>query len=65
MVDERLLEHWTRQRAARARLRNSLPRSWQEDSRPKMGHVRELYVESMLELRRPVAGTVTLGDDDR
>ena len=65
MVDERLLEHWERERAARARLRDSLPPSWRDDPRPKMGRVREFYVESMLDLKRSAAGTVTLGDDDR
>ena len=65
MVDERLLEHWTRQRAARARLRNSLPPSWRDDPRPKLGDVRELYVESMLEMKRRAAGPMAIGDDDR
>ncbi len=61
MVDRSLLEHWRRERAARARLRNSLPRSWRDDPRPKMGEVRERYVETVLQLRRPVA----IGVDDR
>lgn len=64
MVDRRLLEHWQRERAARARLRNSLPRSWREDPRPKMDEVREVYVEAMLHMEAPSRPTA-IGDDDR
>ena len=53
MVDRRLLEHWQRERAARARLRSSLPPSWRDDARPKMVEVRERYIEAMLDLNRP------------
>jgi len=57
MVDRSLLEHWQQERAARTRLRRSLPPSWRDDPRPKMDEVRELYVEAMVRMsgspRRP------------
>jgi hypothetical protein len=65
MVDRRLLEHWQRERAARARIRNSLPQAWRVDSQPKLGDVCELYVEQMVELKRPAVRPVAIGDDDR
>src|SRR5205814_9058688 len=34
MIDDRLLDHWQRESAARARLRDSLPASWRDDPRP-------------------------------
>jgi hypothetical protein len=66
MIDDRLLGHWERETAARARLRDSLPASWRNDPRPDMDLVRELYIEAMLRLKqqssqRPVA----IGTDDR
>ena len=66
MIDDRLLEHWTRERAARDRLRNSLPPSWRNDPRPNMDMVRELYIEAMLRLKQqePVR-SLAIGDDDR
>jgi hypothetical protein len=48
MIDDRLLEHWRREHAAREQLRASLPASWRNDSRPKMDEVREIYVEAMV-----------------
>jgi hypothetical protein len=54
MVDRRLLEHWQREHAERTRLRESLPPSWRDDPRPKMEDVREVYVEAMVQLRRPL-----------
>jgi hypothetical protein len=65
MIDRRLLEHWQRERAARARLRDSLPPSWRNDPRPNMDEVRELYIEAMLQLKRPSVRPVAIGDDDR
>ncbi len=65
MIDRRLLEHWERQTAARARLRDSLPASWREDPRASMDEVRELYIEAMLQLKRPPFRPVAIGDDDR
>lgn len=65
MIDDRLLEHWTRERAARDRLRTSLPRSWREDPRPNMDAVRELYIEAMLRLKHEPMRSVAIGDDDR
>jgi hypothetical protein len=53
MVDQRFLEHWQRERAARERLRRSLPPSWRNDPRPKMDEVRELYIEAMLRMMQP------------
>jgi hypothetical protein len=66
MIDDRLLEHWTRERAARDRLRDSLPASWRNDPRPNMDVVRELYIEAMLRMKQqePVR-SVAIGDDDR
>ncbi len=64
MIDTSLREHWEREQAARTRLRNSLPRSWRDDPRPKMDDVRELYVEAMLEMHSP-ARIAVIGDDDR
>jgi hypothetical protein len=65
MIDRRLLEHWERERAARARLRDSLPSSWRNDPRPNMDEVRELYIEAMLRLKRPPVRSLAIGDDDR
>ena len=65
MIDRRLLGHWERERAARDRLRTSLPASWRNDSRPNMDVVRELYIEAMLRLKQPAAQPVAIGDDDR
>ena len=65
MIDDRLLEHWERERAARARLRAALPASWREDPRPDMDAVRELYIEAMLRLKHPPLRSIAIGDDDR
>jgi hypothetical protein len=65
MIDDRLLEHWTRERAHRDRLRDSLPASWRDDPRPNMDVVRELYIEAMLRLKQPSVRPVAIGDDDR
>lgn len=66
MIDDRLLGHWERESAARARLRDQLPASWRNDSRPNMDVVRELYVEAMLRLKQePSERPVAIGDDDR
>jgi hypothetical protein len=66
MIDDRLLAHWERERAARDRLRNSLPSSWRNDPRPNMDVVRELYIEAMLRLKQPPSVLpVAIGDDDR
>ncbi len=66
MIDERLLGHWERETAARARLRDSLPASWRNDPRPDMDVVRELYIEAMLRLKQqPSVSPVAIGDDDR
>jgi hypothetical protein len=64
MIDRRLLEHWEREQAARARLRDSLPASWHNDPRSEMDIVRELYIEAMLRLKQP-SRPVAIGDDDR
>jgi hypothetical protein len=68
MIDDRLLGHWEREQAARARLRNSLPASWRNDPRPNMDVVRELYIEAMLRLKEPgdrPLRSIAIGDDDR
>ena len=52
MVDERLLQHWERERSAREQLRAGLPASWRDDLRPEMETVRETYVEAMTAMRR-------------
>jgi hypothetical protein len=66
MLDDRLLAHWERESAARARLRGSLPTSWRNDPRPNMDAVRELYIEAMLRLKQgPTTRPVAIGDDDR
>ena len=66
MIDDRLLGHWERKSAARERLRSSLPPSWQNDPRPNMDVVRELYIEAMLRLKQqPAVRPVAIGDDDR
>jgi len=65
MVDRRLLAHWERERAARAALRDSLPRSWRDDPRPRMDLVRELYVEAMLRMQGTPTRLPAIGDDDR
>jgi hypothetical protein len=65
MIDDRLLEHWERENAARARLRDSLPASWRNDPRPNMDMVRELYIEAMLRLKDSHVNPMAIGDDDR
>ena len=66
MIDDRLLEHWERESAERARLRDSLPASWRNDPRPNMDIVRELYIEAMLRLKQqPAPRSLAIGDDDR
>jgi hypothetical protein len=66
MIDDRLLEHWKRESAERARLRESLPASWRNDPRPNMDVVRELYIEAMLRLKQePSIRSIAIGDDDR
>jgi hypothetical protein len=66
MIDDRLLEHWTRERAARDRLRDSIPASWRNDPRPNMDVVRELYIEAMLRLKQEEPPrSIAIGDDDR
>ena len=66
MIDDRLLGHWEREHAARARLRDSLPASWRNDPRPDMDVVRELYIEAMLRLKQqPTVAPAAIGDDDR
>jgi hypothetical protein len=65
MIDRRLLEHWERECAARARLRESLPASWRNDPRPDMDVVRELYIEAMLRLKQQPVRPAAIGDDDR
>jgi hypothetical protein len=66
MIDDRLLGHWERETAARARLRDSLPTSWRNDPRPDMDIVRELYIEAMLRLKQqPSERPVAIGTDDR
>ena len=65
MIDDRLLGHWERQQAARARLRDSLPSSWRNDPRPNMDVVRELYIEAMLRLKHEPVRSIAIGDDDR
>jgi hypothetical protein len=68
MIDDRLLGHWEREQAARARLRESLPASWRNDPRPDMDVVRELYIEAMLRLKQPDERhlrSIAIGDDDR
>jgi hypothetical protein len=66
MIDDRLLGHWERESAARARLRESLPASWRNDPRPNMEVVRELYIEAMLRMKlEPTTRPLAIGDDDR
>jgi hypothetical protein len=65
MIDRRLLGHWERERAARDRLRTSLPASWRNDPRPNMDVVRELYIEAMLDMKRSTSRSAAIGDDDR
>ena len=66
MIDDRLLGHWERETAARARMRDSLPASWRNDPRPDMDVVRELYIEAMLRLKQqPSQRPVAIGTDDR
>ena len=65
MIDRRLLGHWERERAARDRLRTSLPASWRNDPRPNMDVVRELYIEATLDMKRSTGRSAAIGDDDR
>jgi hypothetical protein len=52
VIDSRFLERWQRERAARERVRGSLPVSWRADPRPEMAEVCEIYVEAMLQMGR-------------
>jgi hypothetical protein len=65
MIDRRLLGHWEQEQAARARLRDSLPASWQNDPRSEMEIVRELYIEAMLRVKHEPLRPTAIGDDDR
>jgi hypothetical protein len=66
MIDDRLLNYWERESAARARLRDQLPASWRNDPRPNMDAVRELYIEAMLRLKQqPTERPAAIGNDDR
>jgi hypothetical protein len=64
MIDDRLLEHWQRERAAREQAWASLPASWRDDPRPQMHEVCETYIEAMLQMN-PSSRVVAIGEDDR
>ena len=64
MVDERLLEHWQREREARDNARARLPVSLRDDPRPRIRDACETFIEAMLEMNRP-ARPVAIADDDR
>jgi hypothetical protein len=51
-VEKRLLEHWRREQTARRRARSSLPKRWQNDPRPEMWEVTDLYLERVAAERR-------------
>jgi hypothetical protein len=53
VVEERLLQHWKRERTERERVRSGLPPSWRDDPRPEMDAVRETFVEAIVSMRRP------------
>jgi len=64
MIDDRLLEHWQRERASREQARAALPASWRDDSRRQMHEVRETYIEAMLQMNAS-SRVVAIGEDDR
>jgi tryptophan 2,3-dioxygenase len=64
MIDNRLLDRWQRERAAREEVRAALPESWRNPSHPKLYEVRETYVEAMVEVKRSPR-VVAITNDDR
>lgn len=64
MIDNRLLDHWQRERTARDQARAALPPSWRDDPRPKMHDVREAYIEAMVNLKRSPR-LAAINHDDR
>jgi hypothetical protein len=50
VVDQRLLDHWRRERRARERARAAVPAAWRAD--PRLLEIRETYVEGLVEMRR-------------
>jgi hypothetical protein len=63
-IDDRLLEHWQRERTAREQARAALPASWRNDPRPQMHDVRETYIEAMLRHNHS-SRLIAINDDDR
>jgi hypothetical protein len=51
VVDERLLLHWKRERAARLRARASLPARMRADRRPEVADACDRFVERIKALR--------------
>lgn len=64
MIDNSLLEHWQRKRAAREQVRAALPASWRDDPRPQMQEVCETYIETMLQINAS-SRVISIGEDDR
>ena len=64
MIDNRLLQHWQRERTARDQVRVSPPASWRDESRPQMHEVCETYIEAMMQMN-PSSRVVAIGEDDR
>ena len=63
-VDRRLLGHWNREQAARRQGRQHLPSAWQNDTRPEMRAVLDVYVEMLARIKHQKELYV-LTDDDR
>jgi hypothetical protein len=63
-VDRRLLGHWNREQAARRHSRHTLPLAWQNDTRPEMRAVIDVYVEMLARIKEQKQ-LYALTDDDR
>ena len=62
-VDSRLLNYWQREQVARRKARAALPAQWQNDPRPEMHEVVDVYVELLAAERQ--RNVVPLALEDR
>ena len=62
-IDNRLLDHWQRERTAREQARAALPASWRDNPHPTMHEVSETYLEAMREWNRSFRLAAVIDDD--
>jgi hypothetical protein len=63
-VDDRLLEHWRRVRAARELAHAARRVSWRDDPDAKMHEVRGTHTQAMLRVNRS-SRLIAISNDDR